>query len=248
MRSAIYWGEVRHRRFSPTTHAFSYRLMQWWLALDELEEAGAVSKWFGTGRKFAPFHFKPRDYLRDQWQGAATLQQAVLAKMNELANEALNGRVYFLGNVRCWGVFFSPLNCYFLQNEAGHFSHMLAEVSNTPWNQRHYYLIDLATQPPTDKAFHVSPFNPLEMQYQWKIRQPGERQLIHIEAHRAEREFDATMTLTRAPLNQAEVHRVVIKHPVMSFKIIAGIYWQALKLFAKRTPFYGNPSKSKINK
>ncbi|RUO35053.1 DUF1365 domain-containing protein [Aliidiomarina soli] len=246
MHSAIYTGQVRHRRFQPTQHQFTYKLMQWWLALDELEEAGAQSKWLSTSASFAPLHFKATDYLRDQWQGASNLSAAVLNKMNALnEGEPLQGRVFFLGNIRCWGLFFSPLNCYFLQQSDGRFSHMLAEVSNTPWNQRHYYLVDLAQQAPTEKAFHVSPFNPMKMQYQWKINQPGERQFVHIEAHRSEREFDATMALKRQPLNRVGVRDVLKSYPVMSLKIVAGIYWQALKLFVKRTPLYGHPGNGK---
>lgn len=244
LSSAIYSGSVRHRRFTPREHRFSYDLMQWWLALDELEHVGRLSKALNTHGRFAPLQFRASDYLRGHWGDADNLTDAVLNKINQLApadgSSPLHGRVFFLGNLRCWGVFFSPINCYFLQ-QGEVFTHMLAEVSNTPWNERHYYLVDLAKQIDTDKAFHVSPFNPMDMVYQWKINQPSDKALVHIGAHRNKQlVFDATMALQRQPMNRKQILRVLKSYPAMSFKIVWGIYWQALKLFMKRVPFYGH--------
>lgn len=245
--SAVYWGSVRHRRFVPKEHKFHYKLVQWSLALDELSEVNTLTKWLSTTEKWAPLHFNPTDYLPGFYQPEnETLAAAVLRKMNALAAKPLHGRTYFLGNIRTWGLFFSPLNCYFLQNEHGSFTHMLAEVSNTPWNKRHYYLVcltDLDEQGHiynSKKNFHVSPFNPMDMEYEWRIRGPEKHALVHIGAHREQLEFDATMTLTRSPLNRSEVFRVLRKHPVMTLKMVAGIYWQALLLFIKKVPFYGH--------
>ena len=247
VQSGIYWGDVRHRRFAPKKHGFRYKLMQWGLALDELEDVGKVSRWLSTCERWAPLQFKPSDYLPGYYQpNSDTFASTVLRKMHTLSKTQLHGKVFFLGNIRTWGLFFSPLNCYFLTNEEGLTTHMLAEVSNTPWNQRHYYLVSLLELDsqrhikPTDKAFHVSPFNPMEMQYHWRIRAPKKRALVHIEAHREHLEFDATLTLTRNTLNRSEIYRVLIKHPVMTLKIVGGIYWQALRLFIKRVPLYGH--------
>ncbi len=120
---------------------------------------------------------------------------------------------------------------------------MLAEVSNTPWNQRHYYLLDLSQPLHHDKAFHVSPFNPIDMQYQWRIRAPaattgGKPASIHLEAHRGDKHFAATVTLERVEMNSNNITRVLVRFPVNTLTTVLAIYWQALKLWLKRTPIY----------
>jgi DUF1365 family protein len=130
---------------------------------------------------------------------------------------------------------------------------MLAEVSNTPWNQRHYYLVNLNQATPTQKDFHVSPFMDMNMQYHWQIKPPKDNNkhlLIHIENRRhqqtnsePEKLFDATLAMEQYAFTQQQIWRVFITLPVMTIKVLAGIYWQALKLFIKRIPFYSIPKK-----
>ncbi|GAA0857828.1 hypothetical protein GCM10009114_25080 [Aliiglaciecola litoralis] len=186
--------------------------------------------------------YKRSDYLGDPQK---SLQSAVLERMSELADKPLSGRVFMLGQMRMFGLYFSPVNFYYLQQDDGQFSHLLAEVSNTPWNQRHHYLVDLNDQQDCQKAFHVSPFNPMDMQYHWNVRQPGERLALALSCSKGEKHFDARLSLQRKSLNSNSLLRVVMSIPSMTVKTLVGIYWQAFKLFLKGVPVYGHSQNKK---
>jgi len=238
--SAIYHGKVYHERFLPTQHKFSYDINLFWLALRDINTIASQVDRF-TLDKWGPAQFRRSDYL-----GPATvpLEDAVLEKMNTLSETPLEGDVFMLGQLRTWGIYFSPVNFYYLKDTTGTFTHLLAEVSNTPWNERHYYLVDLDTQSDTQKAFHVSPFNPMDMQYKWRITQPSTTLSLVMDCVREDKEFSAGINLSRMPLDNANLSKAIKRIPSMTIKTVIGIYWQALKLFIKRTPLYSHPEKS----
>ena len=241
--SAIYKGKVYHQRFKPTQHKFDYDIYLFWLKLDE-EELTTLShelKYFSAEGK-ARVRFKREDYLGDP---SLSLRQAVLDRMAELNDgTSLYGDVFMLGQLRMWGWYFSPVNFYYLRNTDGKFTHMLAEVSNTPWNERHHYLVNLDTQDDTPKAFHVSPFNPMDMTYKWSISQPSTRLSLAMDCVRSDKEFSAGINLTKFTLDNANLTQALKRIPSMTIKTVAGIYWHALKLLLKRTPLYTHPEKS----
>ncbi len=242
LTSGLFKGVVIHRRYEPKQHHFSYSVAMWGIALSELEPVHSCSTWLST-KNFAPLWFKRKDYLPGS---EGSLEEAVLFKCSELANHSIKGEVYFLGGLRTWGVFFSPINCYFIREpNRESFTYMLAEVSNTPWHERHYYLLDLTKPLAHDKAFHVSPFNPMDMQYQWRIKSPSQSAigncLIHLDAIKGTKHFSATLKLTKGALNSNSILRVLIRYPWNSLTTLVAIYWQALKLWVKRTPLYSHP-------
>ncbi|RTE87319.1 MULTISPECIES: DUF1365 domain-containing protein [Gammaproteobacteria] len=241
--SGVYWGVVGHRRLMPQKHQLRYKIMQWCFDLKELSSIHCLSKFLSVERKrWAPLHFKDTDYLKGYFQPEyEDIHDAVLRKMNDLSDQPLSGNITFLGNIRNWGIYFSPINCFFLRNTQGLYTHMLAEVSNTPWNERHYYLVDLEDQQPTQKAFHVSPFNPMDMTYHWRIKAPKDTCVVHIGVKRHELEFDATLKLSKQELNSKSIRSVLRKHPIQVVKIVWGIYWHAVKLFLKKVPIYKHP-------
>ncbi|WP_370245622.1 DUF1365 domain-containing protein [Alteromonas abrolhosensis] len=243
IESAIYKGKVYHQRFKPTQHKFDYDIYLFWLKLEsnELEALSSSLTHFSAHDK-ARVRFKREDYLGD---ASVSLKQAVLERMTELNDGiTLKGDVFMLGQLRMWGLYFSPVNFYYLRNTEGKYTHMLAEVSNTPWNERHHYLVNLDTQDDTPKAFHVSPFNPMDMTYKWSISQPSSRLSLAMDCVRDDKEFSAGINLTKFTLDNANLSAALKRIPSMTIKTVAGIYWHALKLLLKRTPLYTHPEKS----
>jgi len=240
MESAIYQGKVFHQRFRPTQHKFDYDIYLFWLKLSEIESLSHTLRHFSIGKRgWLSFH-------RDDYYGEPSLplDEAIRQKMTALnQSEKLDGEVFFFGQLRTFGIYFSPVNFYFLRSpEHNRFTHMLAEVSNTPWNERHYYLVDMETQEDTEKAFHVSPFNPLDMTYKWTIRQPDAHFNLVMACHRKEKDFTAGLNMKRISLDNTNLRIMLRRIPSMTIKTVVGIYWQALKLFIKRTPIYDHPN------
>lgn len=239
VESALYTGMVHHQRFVPKVHRFSYKIYLYWLKLSEIEQLNTDITGFSNHPKgVSAVRFLRNDYLGDPEE---SLETSVLARMSELNGTSLTGDVFFLGQVRTFGWYFSPANFYYLKNDKGIYTHMLAEVSNTPWNKRHHYLVDLAKQADCDKAFHVSPFNPMDMTYRWKIKQPDKNLRLHLSCIKQEKHFEAALDMQRQPLTTKTLRGALLSIPSMTLKTVVGIYWQALKLFIKRVPIYMYP-------
>lgn len=237
INSAIFTGRVRHRRHTVTDHYFSYPMYMMGLDLDEVDQVAKRFRLFSNGR-FNLLNFRRSDYLGDP---KLPLKQAVTEKVNELSPQATAiDQVYMLGQVRCLGLYFSPVNFFFCYQD-GKPKWMLAEVHNTPWNERHCYLVNIANPEHSKKEFHVSPFMSLDMHYRWRIKLQDQRILVHIENWNEQKLFDATLALKKNPLSQKVLLATLRQWPVMTFTILRGIYWQAIKLFGKRVPYYSHP-------
>jgi uncharacterized protein len=170
VKSALYQGRVFHHRHTPRHHRFSYRFFMWFLNLDELDRVPDLSPWFSVHR-FALSRFRRTDYLGPAHE---PLHVSVKKKMADLTGKPVTGPVCGLMNVRTLGLYFSPVNFYFGYDQNHTCTHLLAEVSNTPWNERHCYAHDLSAtfSPDNPKVFHVSPFNPVHQHYQWSVTPP----------------------------------------------------------------------------
>jgi hypothetical protein len=122
---------------------------------------------------------------------------------------------------------------------------MLAEVSNTPWKERHYYLVDVEQPKITQKQFHVSPFMPLDMHYKWRVKPPANKLFVHLEnlekSPQANKVFDATMALTKQPMSTLAMIKTWFSLPFAAIKVVTLIYWQALKILIQGVPFIPHP-------
>ncbi|NRQ44057.1 DUF1365 domain-containing protein [Rheinheimera sp. YQF-2] len=237
---AVYQGEVGHLRLTPRRHGFSYSLAYYWLDSAALDDSALAAKGISYER-FGALSFRRKDYLA----GADTVFAAVCEKVVALGGTVMPSRVFILTPLANWGLYFSPLTLYYCYDEQNNFCYLLAEVSNTPWNERHYYLQHIVAGEQHyqhNKAFHVSPFHPLDMQYHWQISPPADNLRCSIANSQADKQiFSAWISLQRHELTAKWKRSWLIRQPWQNVQVVLRIYWHALKLYFKGVPVHAHP-------
>ncbi len=262
--SAVYTGEVRHRRRETVSHEFRYRVGMLFLDLSEIPSLFGQLR-FGSDRRPALIRFRRGDYLGPEGQ---SLDEAVRDRVDSLSGRRPTGPIRLLTHVRMLGHLFNPVSFYYCYDREGRrVESVLSEITNTPWNERHAYVVPGEKEAPGieartfrfRKAFHVSPFLGMQYEYRWRFGEPGRRLTVHMENRRLGSEddagrgaasgssdvaFDATLSLERHEWTPGHVRRAVVRSTVGTVGVLGAIYWQAMRLWMKRAPFHTHPAKT----
>jgi hypothetical protein len=242
-------GHLRHRRFRPVPNGFGYAVFLVFADLAEMDRAFQASALWSVNR-FNLACFRRKDHFGDPNKD---LDDAVRDLVAAQTGQRPCGPIRLLCHWRYFGHCFNPASFYYCYNRDGTgLEAIVVEIHNTPWGEVHCYVLEksqnLARSPfyryELEKRFHVSPFMDMDMHYNWRFRQPGQTLSVHMESYRqGQKFFDATLTLQRHEITGHLLNRVLLNPPPVTLKVVAMIYWQALRLWLKKAPFYTHPRK-----
>ncbi|NNF07274.1 MAG: DUF1365 domain-containing protein [Candidatus Eisenbacteria bacterium] len=248
MRSAIYEGNVVHHRHVPRDHRFEVGMFMLYMNIDDLPELFRCHPLWSLER-FNVASFRRKDYLGDVGKG---LKQAAYEVVEDAFGEKVSGPVCLLTHARYGGHIFNPVSFYyvFASDADPHPKYILAEITNTPWKERHTYPLRVADSGKPlsvhefDKEFHVSPFMEMDHQYRWSFSSPGDSLRVGMMNLKEDRRlFDVSLDLRRRPWERRELSRVLWRYPLMTVRVVSLIHWHAARLWMKRVPFVSHPSK-----
>ncbi|MCX6978451.1 MAG: DUF1365 domain-containing protein [Verrucomicrobia bacterium] len=243
MNSAIYECRVMHHRLSPKEHQFRYEIFLLALDLDELDLLAKHLPFFSHNRRNI-YEFRDRDHLTLPGHESASLKENLLAYLHEHhLTFPPDGKIQLITLPRVFGYIFNPVSFYFCTTSAGLPLYAVVQVGNT-FGEIKPYLIpapttDRSFRQITPKHFYVSPFSPLDLDFDFHLRLPNEKLEIHINDLADGRPILVTSLLgNRLPLTNARLAWFTLKYPFITLKVITLIHWHAFRLWTKRLPWY----------
>lgn len=254
-------GTIRHRRLQPVGHRFQYNTGMLALDLDEWHDIDNLSPWLSVERANW-IALRREDYFKPE---QVDLKAAVQDHVEQATGWRPNGPIELITHPRYLGYVFNPVSfycCYATGDtptEGAIPKVIAAQITNTPWGERHLYVLEAGPAEQSrggwknqrfafDKRFHVSPYNPMDQQYQWLFSFRGPELRIHMNVNRdGHKVFDATLEVQRTPLTRKSIHRHIRRFPLETLKVTGGIYWHALKLKLKGAIVQDHPEKLDSN-
>ncbi len=241
---SIYEGTLKHTRTSPKKHAFQYQVRMLYLDLDNLVEVFS-NKLFWSYNRFNLGCFLRSDYFGNKKN---SLKKSIQDEIKKKLHFNHLGKIFVLTSARYFGYCFNPVTFYYCFNKNDKLEVVVSHITNTPWNENHAYVHDCrAMNKPMKyfefkKDFHVSPFMPMDILYQWTFNEPGKEIVVSMNnMYKKQFMFNASMRLKRKVLNDQSLNRLLFRFPPETFKTILAIYWNALCLKLKRIPFFSHP-------
>jgi uncharacterized protein len=250
VNSCLYVGSVRHRRHLEVEDEFRHRLFMVYLDLDELP--GLFDRrWLWSARRPAIAWFRRADHLGDP---RTPLPEAVRALVCERTGARPEGPIGLLTHLRYFGHCFNPVSFYYChERPGGRVSAVVAHVTNTPWGESHSYVMPVTEtadrgtvtliEGHVRKQLHVSPLMGMEHTYHWRLSEPGERLSVQINSLDGEGHtvFDATLGLRRREMTAVAMRGALLRHPLLTARIVASIYGHALRLRVRGASWFPHP-------
>lgn len=250
---SIYQGKVTHHRLQPKQHFFEYSIFMTYVDLTQLATL-TKSQLFWSKDHFNLANFRQRDFGEKNHESLLLQIQKFIADKTQ---ENYQGKVFLLCHWRYFGILFNPISLYYCFDEQGiELKYVVAEVTNTPWLQRHRYLLtptkktnsldlDSSFYSNSEKSLHVSPFMPMHLFYNFNYQVPDENLTFKMAIHDDKQcVFTANLLLVKKIMTPYQLDKFILSYPWMTAKVILAIYWQALKIKAKGLPFFPHPSKA----
>jgi uncharacterized protein len=247
IENSIYYGTVRHRRYFPKKHVFTYNVFYPYINIEDIPSL-FKSFLFASYEKPNWISFYRKDYFGDAKIDLRTSIENLLTEHKAYKEHA---SIYLLSLPSFLGLNFNPISLYFIWSKDAIRS-IVAEVHNTPWGEKHCYVLSQPTlyKPPhykfeLDKKLHVSPFMDMNFIYRFNFKITAEQIILHIESFKNKKlYFDATLNLTGEKLTNQSFMKLLKRHPFMPQKILMSIYWEALKLWVRGYPYSPHPKRS----
>ena len=247
MTSSIYNGAVIHKRFKPKVHFFKYKVFSLLIDLSELNILEKKISFF-SHNSFNLISFFDKDHGERDGSSLINWVNKNL-KENNIFFEDI--KIKLLCYPRILGYVFNPLSVFYVYDKKDNLISILYEVKNT-FGEQHTYIFEVKNnnilQHSCSKKFHVSPFIEMNCNYFFKILKPGEKISVIIDQYQSnEKLLYASQDGKRVDFTSAELIKSYLKHPLMTFKIISAIHFEAFKLWAKGIKFIKKKLKIKNN-
>ena len=241
---SIYHGIITHTRSSPKKHSFSYKTNMLYLDLDKINEAfsGKVF-WSYNKPNFASFYRS--DFYGDK---NITIKKSIQALLIKKINLNHKGKIFLLTTIRFFGYSFNPVSFYYCFDESKKIQAIVTHITNTPWKEKYAYVHDCRNNESMtktfkfEKNFHVSPFMPMDIDYNWVFTSPKDFLYVSMDNYLKNKLiFNATLRLTKRAWSSFGLNKILFLSFPMSIKAIILIYLNAFLLFIKRVKSYPHP-------